>query len=315
MSDLDSIFDDNLPEDYRSGVVAIIGRPNVGKSTLINQILGQKVAIVSPKPQTTRKQQFGIYTDVRGQILFTDTPGLHKPHHKLGEYMVSVAEQALRDADIILWILDLSEEPQLADKYIAETIQNARLTTPVLLVLNKLDLVKEEQRDEYINLHTALMAHEKAFLVSAITNTGVPEILEELWLRLPRGPRYYPEDQVTEVNWRFMAAEIIREKVILNTEQEIPYSVAVEVDSFKETDDHAIISAVIHVERNSQKGIVIGKDGHMIKQIGIEARKELIEMLGKRVHLDLHVKVLKNWRSNEKLMQRMGYRTAKDDER
>lgn len=312
MSELDSIFDDQWPEDHRSGVVAVVGRPNVGKSTLINRILGQKVAIVSPKPQTTRKQQLGIYTEAHGQILFVDTPGLHKPHHRLGEYMVDVAAQALRDADLILWVLDASEPPQKADQYIAETLEQLRGDTPVILVLNKVDLVPAGGAD--LRAYLQLVTHERALPVSALNGDHVPELIAYLLGRLPPGPRYYPADQVSEVNLRFMAAEVIREKVILHTEQEIPHSVAVEVDSFQEKDDQAFISAVIYVEKDSQKGIIIGKGGTMIKQIGTEARQDLLDLLAMRVHLDLRVKVLKNWRSNEKFMARLGYRLPKEND-
>jgi GTPase len=313
MNDLDTVFDDQIPGDHRSGVIAVVGRPNVGKSTLINRILGQKIAIVTPKPQTTRKQQLGIYTEARGQILFMDTPGLHKPQHKLGQYMVEMAERALKDADLILWVLDISTPPQAADIHIAETLDQARGATPVILALNKVDLLSEGEHD--ISAHLALVPHEKAISISAVDGTNVEELVQYLLSRLPLGPRYYPVDQVSEANMRFIAAEIIREKIILHTEQEIPYSVAVEVDSYQEYKDETAISAIIYVERDSQKGIIIGKGGAMIKQIGTEARLELVDMLGVWVRLDLRVKVLKNWRSDDKLMQRLGYRVPKDEER
>jgi len=313
MSDLDTVFDDSWPEDYRSGFVAVVGRPNVGKSTLINAILGQKIAIVTPKPQTTRKRQLGIYTDERGQIIFVDTPGLHRPQHKLGEFMVSVAEDALRDADLILWVLDVSEPPQEGDKHIANTVSRMKGDTPVILALNKADLLDAKARMAHITAHTSLVEHEKSLLLSALNGDGLRELMDYLLERLPQGPRFYPVDQASDANMRFIAAEIIREKIILHTEQEIPYSVAVEVESFQEKPDQSVISAIIYVERDSQKGIIIGRGGSMIKQIGTEARKELAEMLGTRVHLDLRVKVLKNWRSDEDLMRRLGYRIPRED--
>jgi GTPase len=313
MTDLDTVFDDSVPEDHRSGFVAVVGRPNVGKSTLINAILGQKIAIVTPKPQTTRKRQLGIYTEEHGQMIFVDTPGLHKPQHKLGQFMVGVAEEALRDADLILWVLDVSEKPESADEHIASTVSRLQGDTPVILALNKIDQLAENQRAANIEAHEALIPHEKIHLISALNGTGVTELVQDLLQRLPQGPRYYPMDQVSEANMRFIAAEIIREKIILHTEKEIPYMVAVEIESYQEQQEQVVISATIYVERDSQKGIIIGKGGSMIKQIGSEARQELIEMLGTRVHLDLRVKVLKNWRSDEDLMRRLGYRIAKGE--
>lgn len=311
MNHLDSVFEDDWGEDHRSGVIAVVGRPNVGKSTLINAILGQKIAIVTNKPQTTRKQQLGIYTTEKGQILFVDTPGLHKPHHKLGEYMVDVAIQALRDADIILWVMDASAPPQEGDRHIAEIIGQSGGGTPVVLALNKSDLVSspDSARD-----HLDLIPHELAVNVSALQGSNVQQLIDLLLERLPQGPRYYPADQVSEVNLRFLASEMIREQIILLTEQEIPHAVAVEVDEFKERDDNlSYISAVIYVERDSQKGIVIGKNGEMIKRIGTQAREQLADVIGTKIFLDLRVKVLKNWRSDPDLMRRLGYRVPRHD--
>lgn len=309
MSDLDSIFSDDWPEEHRSGVVAVVGRPNVGKSTLVNAILGQKIAITTPKPQTTRRNQLGIYTTTDVQILFVDTPGLHKPRTTLGEYMTTVAEKALRDADVILWILDASEAPQRADHYIAETIQAAN-NPAVVLVLNKRDIAKDRDTSE----HRALVPHKNAHAISALTGDGVPELLEDIKQMLPLGPRYYPVDQLSDLNMRFVAAETIREKVMLHTEKEIPHSVAVEITDYKDEEERTTIYAVIYVERDSQKGIIIGKGGSMIKQIGTEARADLQAMVERPVFLDLHVKVLKDWRSNEAFMRRVGYRLPKEDD-
>jgi GTP-binding protein Era len=305
--DLDSIFNDDFPENHRSGVVAVVGRPNAGKSTLINQLLGQKIAIVSPKPQTTRRQQLGIYSQKDAQLLFVDTPGLHKPQHKLGEFMVEVAERALRDADVILWLIDVSEPLHPGDRAIAETVKKAK--NPVMLALNKVDLVPDRELTEYTSLIDAAEVHR----ISALKGTGVRELLQALIAQMPLGPRYYPADQVSEVNLRFLAAEAIREKVMLHTEEEIPHSVAVDIEEYREREDGThYISATIYVERDSQKGIVIGKQGSMIKQIGSEARVDLEKELDAKVFLDLHVKVLKNWRSDDALMQRLGYRISRD---
>jgi GTP-binding protein Era len=312
--ELDSVFDDDYPEGHRSGVVAVVGRPNVGKSTLINRLIGQKIAIVSPKPQTTRRRQLGIYTTETAQILFVDTPGLHAPQHKLGEYMVKNAEAAFRDADVILLLLDISEKPEAGDRHLAETIARLRGDTPVLLALNKMDAIQGLQRDVNAAAHLDLIPHDDAIPISALNGDHVDRLLAAIIERMPEGPRYYPVDQVSEVNMRFIAAEIVREKVMLHTEQEVPHSVAVEIDSYRErSDDLTYISATIYVERDSQKGIIIGKGGEMIKRIGSDARSELMAMLGTQVYLDLHVKVLKNWRSDEKLMQRLGYRWREED--
>lgn len=309
MSDLDTVFNDDVPENHRSGVIAVVGRPNAGKSTLINAILGQKIAIVSPKPQTTRRQQLGIYTQPDAQVLFVDTPGLHKPQHKLGEYMVEIAERALKDADVILWLVDASAPLHPGDKYIAESVGAAR--TPAIMALNKVDLIpKDTDLSEYIGLIENIEVHR----ISALRGSGVAELTRLLVERMPYGPRYYPADQVSEVNMRFIAAEMIREKIMLHTEKEVPHAVAVEVEEYKEREDGVqYISATIYVERDSQKGIIIGKQGAMIKQVGSEARLELEKMLETRVFVELHVRVLKNWRSNEALMQRLGYRISKED--
>ena len=307
--------DSETPPGFHSGVVAVVGRPNVGKSTLINRILGQKVAAVSPKPQTTRRRQLGIYTDSSAQILFLDTPGLHAPQHKLGEYMVKAAEGAFHDVDVILIVLDVSEPPETADRHLADTVARLRGETPVVLALNKVDLSPDVHvRGLRVEEHSALIPHAAAFAVSAAEGTAVEELVADLVSRLPEGPLYYPEDQLSEVNMRVIAAEIIREKVMTHTEQEVPHSVAVEIDSYRERSDSlTYISATIYVARDSQKGLVIGKGGERIKKIGSDARAELGAMLGTTVYLELNVKVLKNWRSDERQMARFGYKPSKED--
>ena len=308
-NDLDTVFNDSWGEDHRSGVVAVVGRPNAGKSTLINTILGSKIAIVTPKPQTTRKNQLGIYTTETEQILFTDTPGIHQAERKLSEYMMQAVENSLRDPDVIVWIIDTAASPHPAEQHIATLIQRFRQDTPLIIALNKIDQRRKNATpfDEYV----PDVNPTKVIEISAKNGDGVDALLDSIREKLPLGPRYYPVDQISEANLRFIAAEIIREKVILNTGEEIPHATAVEVQEFIEEDDGADIYAMIYVERESQKGIVLGKGGKKIKQIGTEARKEIEQALDTSVYLDLRVKVLKNWRSNENFMRRVGYRMGK----
>ncbi len=308
MLELDTIFSDDWAEDHRSGLVAVVGKPNVGKSTLINGILGQKVAIVTAKPQTTRRRQLGIYTSAEAQVLFIDTPGIHRPQTALGKYMIGAAHDALKDADIILWILDSSRLPTDEDQRIADLLNTITPKTPVLLALNKMDLLDEARE---LPAHEALYRWQRILRCSALIGTGLDAILQCLIAGLPRGPRYYPADQLSDVNLRFLAAETIREQIIELTTEEIPYAVAVEITRYREQPGQVAIEAAIYVERASQKGILIGKRGSMIRQIGSQARAALAKQLGKRVRLDTRVKVLKNWRSNEDFMRRVGYSLPK----
>lgn len=301
---------DALPEGHKSGFVAVIGRPNVGKSTIMNAILGEKIAIVSPKPQTTRLRQLGIYTRPDVQIIFVDTPGIHNPRTPLGEFMVSVAVDALRDADVILFVVDVSEPPTHEDRSIAKLIHEAEDVTPVVMALNKVDLAKDAaQLAANSDAYHALVPTADSLPTAATLGQGISDVLDHLIERLPEGPRYYPEDQLSDVAVRDIVAEIVREKVLLNLEQEVPHGVATEVNEFKQrSEDMTYISVTVYVERESHKGIVIGKGGQMLKTISQQAREDIERFLGTRVYLELWVKVLKNWRRDEKALRRLGYR-------
>ncbi len=303
----DLLIPESLPEGHRSGFVALVGRPNVGKSTLMNAYLGQKIAIVSEKPQTTRQRILGILTEPNYQIVFVDTPGIHSPHHLLGEYMVTTAKRTLKDADVILWLVDGSVPPTPEDVSIGETLREAA-RAPVILAINKMDLVPEEDRDSVAEPYLALANIHAHALISATRGDNRDRLLEMVVETLPPGPRYFPEEQVTDQDERFLAAELIREQVLRECHQEVPHSVAVVVDEFKDrSDDLSYISATIAVERESQKQIVIGRGGSMLKRIGQGARLEIEKALGRRVYLELWVKVLPKWRRDPSLLKRLGY--------
>jgi GTP-binding protein Era len=310
----DSLLSEDLPLDHRSGFVAVVGKPNVGKSTIMNVYLGQKIAIVSPKPQTTRNRLLGILTleQARGeiadaQIVFVDTPGIHHPLHKLGEYMVETAVQAIPDADVVLFVVDASRAPGDEDRQIAAILRE-QAHAPILLALNKTDLVPTEEIETRAEAYLALGKFDAWLPVSAVKGDNLNRLLSTIVDLLPLGPRYYPEEQVTDQQLRFMAAELIREQVLLHLRQEIPYSVAVVVDQFAErSEDLTYISANIFVERDTQKAIILGQGGTMIKRIGQDARRTIEELLGTRVYLELWVKVKKKWRRDEKELRRLGY--------
>ncbi len=302
---------DEVPPGHRSGFVAVIGKPNVGKSTLMNAYLGQKVAIVSEKPQTTRWRIRGILTRPDAQVIFVDTPGIHQPKHKLGEFMVETATRAIPDADVILFVVDVSEMPTAEDEQIARLIEEHG-RAPVILALNKADLLPPERVIPHTDAYFKLVKHEDWMLVSATRGDNLDKLLDMIIAHLPEGPRYYPEDQITDQSVRTIAAELIREQVLHFTHQEVPHAVAVVVEDFKERGPNlTYISATIYVEKDSQKGIIIGKEGRMLKRIGQAARREIEALLGTKVYLDLWVKVRKKWRKKEEELRRLGYALPK----
>ncbi len=296
-----------MNEEHRSGFVSIIGKPNVGKSTLMNAYLGQKVAIVSPKPQTTRHKIRGILTLPNAQIIFVDTPGIHNPLHKLGEYMVKTAISAILDTDVVVFLVDVSQLPDDEDRLIAQILKE-RCKSPVILAMNKMDLLTPDKVKPHTEAYLALGEFKDWILISATTGDNLDKLRDMIISYLPPGPRYYPEDQIADVDERFIAAELIREKALHFLHQEVPHSIAVVIDEFKDrSEDLSYISATIFVEKESQKAIVIGKDGAMLKKIGQAARRELEIILGRKVYLELWVKVRRRWRKDEEELRRLGY--------
>ncbi|MBO9369618.1 MAG: GTPase Era [Chloroflexi bacterium] len=300
---------ETVPPGHRSGFVAVIGRPNVGKSTLMNQLLGHKVAIVSPRPQTTRTCIRGILTRPDAQIIFVDTPGLHKPLHKLGEMMVAAAASAIPDADVVLFVVDVSVMPTEEDQMIARMIRQ-RTSHPVILVLNKMDLLPPERVKLHTEAYWALVPDHAGWMMTIATEAvNLDKLLDMVIAHLPEGPRYYPGDLITDQTEREIAAELIREQVLRFTREEVPHSVAVVVEEYKERETGGVyIAATIYVEKESQKGILIGAGGQMLRRIGTAAREEIERMVGGKVYLDLWVKVSKNWRRDLQRVRRMGYK-------
>ncbi|MFZ3151368.1 MAG: GTPase Era [Anaerolineaceae bacterium] len=292
---------------YKSGFVSIVGKPNSGKSTLTNRILGQPVASVSAKPQTTRKRQLGILTTDLAQIIFIDSPGMHEPKDKLSQFINTEANYALHDADLIIFLVDGSQKPDAMDEKLAEALREVIKDIPVLLVLNKNDLAVSKTLSANKRLYEALVASTQTLSISAQTGNGVQHLLDVVVENLPEGPQYYPPDQVTEVFERDIAAEMIRAVCLTLLEEEVPYSIAVRTDEFSQRENDLLyIKATIFLEREAQKAIVIGKGGEMIKRIGSAARQDIEAMSGQKVFLDLSVKVHKDWKNDQTFLKELG---------
>ncbi len=292
---------------FHSGYVSITGRPNVGKSTLLNAILGEKVAIVTPKPQTTRNKIIGVKTLPDVQIVFIDTPGIHKPQHKLGELMVKDARESVKDVDVILFVVG-PEKPLSGDRFIIEMLKS--IDKPVFLIVNKVDVIGKPLLLPLIEEYNSLYPFKETIPVSALKGEAIDTLIEGVIKYLPEGPKYYPDDILTDQIERFMVTEIIREKIMAQTKEEIPHSVAVDVAHWTEREDGLIsIHANIYVEREGQKAIIIGKKGALLKSIGTNARLDIERLLGAKVFLELWVKVKKDWRSDNRMLKEMGFKT------
>jgi GTP-binding protein Era len=296
-----------MTKNFKSGFVSIIGRPNVGKSTLLNQVVGQKVAIMSDKPQTTRNKIHGVYTTENAQIVFLDTPGIHKPQSKLGDYMMKVAESTFREVDAILFLVDVVDGIGGGDRYIIDQLHDVK--TPVILVLNKIDQVHPETLLPVIEKYSKLYGFAEIIPISARNGNNVNTLLEQTLKYLSEGPQYYPADQITDHPEQFVCAELIREKILHLTREEIPHSIAVAIEDMKVEPNGVVhISAIIFVERDSQKGIIIGKKGELLKEIGKRARHDIESLLGSKTFLELWVKVQKDWRNHERVLRELGFK-------
>lgn len=294
--------------EKKSGFAALIGRPNVGKSTLMNRLIGQKIAITSNKPQTTRNRIQTVYTDERGQIIFLDTPGIHKAKNKLGEYMVNIAEKTLADVDVIMWLVEPTDYIGTGEKHIIAQLKNCK--KPVILVINKVDTIQKEEILKFMDSYRREMEFEEIVPVSALKGINTDDLLDTLYKYLPYGPMYYDEDTVTDQPMRQIVAELIREKALRCLSDEIPHGIAVTIEQMKLRADGSMwdIDATIVCERDSHKGIIIGKGGAMLKKIGSAARYEIERMLEEHINLKLWVKVRKEWRDSELMMKNFGYR-------
>ncbi|UOQ47417.1 GTPase Era [Gracilibacillus caseinilyticus] len=297
-----------MHNQFKSGFVAIIGRPNVGKSTFMNHVIGQKIAIMSDKAQTTRNKIQGVYTDDTKQIIFIDTPGIHKPKHKLGDFMVKIAENALNEVDAVLFMINADEGYGRGDQFIIDRLET--INKPVFLVINKIDLVHPDQLLPLIEQYKEKYSFEEIIPISALEGNNVNHLMDVFTEHLPEGPQYYPEDQITDHPERFIISELIREKALHLTREEVPHSIAVIIEKIdnRGEDEKILVQASIIVERKSQKGIIIGKQGKMLRDIGKRARQDIERLLGSKVYLELWVKVQENWRNKPHQLFEYGYK-------
>ncbi len=306
----------SAPKTHRSGFIAVVGRPNVGKSTLTNRLLGQKIAAVSPRPQTTQRNQLSIITTDAAQLILIDTPGIHRAKSKLGEMMNDAARGTFTDADWILWIVDASDQPTPDDKAIAETFKKLNLSERVVVALNKVDLLRGKKRENVGAAFRAALPGAVFVEISAQTGLGCSELLKALIERLPEGPRFYDPDQVTNMYEREIARDLIREALLNNLDDEIPHSIAVRLDEFADrSPTQSYIQATLLLDREAHKSIVIGKNGSMLKKIGSDARVEIEKMTERKVYLELKVKVAKNWRNNPAMLKTLGFYTERGGDR
>ncbi|WP_067837020.1 GTPase Era [Amphibacillus sediminis] len=295
-----------MQEEFKSGFITIIGRPNVGKSTFLNRVIGQKIAIMSDKAQTTRNTIQGVLTQNDAQMIFIDTPGIHKPKHKLGDFMVKLAENTLNEVDAVIFMINAEEGYGKGDQYIIDRL--AQVSRPVYLIVNKIDQVHPDQLFDLIIRYKDKYPFKEIIPISALEGNNVDHLLTVLKDQLPSGPKYYPDDQITDHPERFIISELIREKALQLTREEVPHSIAVVIEKIeKKPDEKVLVQAIIIIERKSQKGIIIGKQGAMLKKIGSQARRDIERLLGSKVYLELWVKVQKDWRNKERYLQEYGF--------
>lgn len=293
---------------YKSGFVTVIGRPNVGKSTLLNQVIGEKISIISDKPQTTRNKIQMVYTEENSQIVFLDTPGIQMPKNNLGEYMLKVSRSTLEEVDVVTFMVDESEKPGKLDSYIIDQLKE--ISTPIVLIINKIDKLTKDELDNLIKRYREMEMFEDIVPISALNNDNINKLIEVLKEMIPEGPQYFPEDMITDQPEKFIISELIREKALENLEEEIPHGIMVEIEKISQREDKDLLDvyAIIHCEKKSHKGIIIGKNGRMLKAIGQSSREDIEKLMGSKINLQLWVKITENWREKENKLKYFGYR-------